>query len=107
MISQKLGVEEIASFALGEGKNLGCSDVSVIASKSDDSQIRFSNSTITLVNRVRNVTLSVYIAKERKKIVGATYNPSEEGIKRFMRNLLASCNALPPSEDYTSLPQGP
>ena len=107
MMAQASGIEEIASFALGEGRNLGCSDVSVIAHKSNDSQIRFSNNTITLVNNVRNVTLSVYIAKDRKKIVGATYNPSEEGIKRFMRNILASCVALPPSEDYTSLPQGP
>lgn len=100
-------VEEISSLALSEGKNLGCSDISVIASKSNDSQVRFSNNTITLVNNVRNVTLEVYIAKDKKKIVGASYNPSEDGIKRFMRNLLSSCAALPPSEDYAPLPQGP
>lgn len=100
-------IEEIASLALSEGKNLGCSDISVTASKSNDSQVRFSNNTITLVNNVRNVTLEVCIAKDKKKIVGASYNPSEDGIKRFMRNLLASCAALPPSEDYSPLPQGP
>jgi PmbA protein len=100
-------VEEIASLALNEGKNLGCSDVSVTASRSNDSQVRFSNNTITLVNNVRNVTLEVYVSKDKKKILGATYNPSEEGIKRFVRNLVASSNALPESEDYVPLPQGP
>ncbi len=105
--SRASSIEEIAAFALSEGKNLGCSDVSVTAWKSNDSQVRFSNNTITLVNNVRNIALEVYISKDKKKIVGATYNPTEEGIKRFVQNLLSSCNALPPSEDYAPLPEGP
>jgi PmbA protein len=100
-------MEDVANLALKEGKGSGCSDVSVIAGDTNSSQVRFSNNTITLVNNVRNVTLDVYLAKDMKRIVGSTYNPTEEGVKKFVHNLLASCEALPPSEDYTPLPQGP
>ena len=100
-------LEELTELALSEGKNLGCSDVSVIGESSNDSQVRFSNNTITLVNNVQELTLAVYLAKDKKRIVGATYNPSEPGIKKFMTNLRASCLLLPESKDYTPLPSGP
>ena len=88
-------------------KQLGCSDVSVIASRSDDSQVRFSNNAITLVSNVRNITLDLYLAKSRKRIVGQTYNPTVAGITRFIENLVSSCETLPASEDYFPLPEGP
>ena len=105
--SHSLGAEEIAELTLREGKRFGCSDVSAVATRSDDSQVRFSNNTITLINNVRNLTLEVYLAVNKKRIVGSTYNPTEEGVKRFLGNLFASCNSLPPSEDYVPLPEGP
>ncbi len=107
MMTSQIRIEEISSFAMNEGKRLGCSDVSVIASDSDNSQVRFSNNTITLVSNVRNIVLEVYLAKDRKRIVGATYNPSEGGVRKFLQNLLAACEALPPSEEYAPLPSGP
>ncbi len=106
-VPNSVKLEELCDLALSEAKNLGCSDVSVIGIKSDDSQVRFANNSISLVNNVRNFTLEIYISKDRKRVVGATYNPSEEGIKKFLGNLLASCRALPESESYTPLPSGP
>ncbi len=100
-------IEEIAERALSEGKKLGCSDVSIIAGDSTDSQVRFSNNSITLVNTVRNITVSIYLAKDKKRIVGETYNPSEEGLSKFIQNLLSSAQAMQPSDDYTPLPEGP
>jgi PmbA protein len=103
--SPQLG--ELVELALNEGKNLGCSDVSIIGENSNDSQVRFSNNTITLVNNVQDITLVVYLAKDKKRILGATYNPSEEGIRKFVNNLHISCLSLPESQDYTPLPAGP
>jgi PmbA protein len=103
----KTMLEELTDIALSEAKNLGCSDVSAIGSLSNDSQVRFSNNAITLVNNVRTFTLEVYLAKDSKRIVGATYNPSVEEIKKFVRNLLNSCLALPVNEEYVPLPNGP
>ena len=104
---EQSALEEIASLAMSEGKSQGCSDISAIASATNDSQVRFSNNTITLVNNVRNLSVSIYIAKDKKRIVGVTYNPNEEGLRRFVKNLVASCSSLPASENYVPLPQGP
>jgi PmbA protein len=102
-----LKIDEAAELALSEAKGLGCSDVSVVAFDASESQVRFSNNSVTLVNYVRNVALEVYLSKDKKRIIGGTYNPSEDGIKKFVNNLFASCQVLPPSESYAELPQGP
>ncbi|MDA4111997.1 MAG: TldD/PmbA family protein [Thaumarchaeota archaeon] len=106
-MSQQIKQEEVAQFALDEAKRLGCNDVSVLCAKSNDSQVRFANNDITLVNNVRNITLEVYLSKGKKRIVGSSFNPTEDGIKRFLGNLVRSCEALPVSEDYVPLPVGP
>ncbi|MDA4130298.1 MAG: TldD/PmbA family protein [Thaumarchaeota archaeon] len=107
MITRQESQEEIAEFALSEALRHGSSDASILCAKANDSQVRFANNEITLVNNVRDITLDIYLAKEKKRIVGSTFNPTEEGIKRFITNLVRSCEALPVSEDYVPLPQGP
>ncbi len=104
---KQLNPEEAAELALTEAKNLGCSDVSVVAFDSSESQVRFSNNNVTLVNNVRNIALEVYLSKDKKRILGGTFNPNPEGIKKFVNNLFASCQILPPSESYAPLPEGP
>src|SRR5208283_1825114 len=107
MMSNQISLEEVADLALAQAKKLACSDVSVLAMRSNDSQVRFSNNAITLVNSVRNITLDLYLAKNKKRIVGQTYNPTLAGITRFIENLVSSCETLPVSEDYFPLPAGP
>jgi PmbA protein len=99
--------EDVALATLLEAKKLGCDDVSVICNKSDNSQVRFANGSITLVNNVQNITVDLYIAKNERRIVGQSYNPTSTGIKRFVENLVRSCDSLPKSEDYVPLPKGP
>jgi PmbA protein len=100
-------LEELTELALSEGVKLGCSDASIVGEASIDSQVRFSNNKITLVNNVQNVTLEIYVAKNKRRIVGATYNPNETGIKKFLSNLLASALSLPENQEFTPLPSGP
>jgi PmbA protein len=107
MIVKETSVNEIADSAFSEAKKHECSDISVIASKSMQGQVRFANNTVTLTNNVTNITLDVYVAKEKKRMVGTNYNPTDAGIKKFVANLVTSCESLPPSDDYVSLPQGP
>jgi len=107
MMEQPLRLEEVAQTALGEAKKLGCEDVSVVSVLSHENQVRFANNEITLVNSVRDVTIDVYIAKSKKRIVGSSYNPTEKGIHQFIENLVRSCAALPESKDYVPLPNGP
>jgi PmbA protein len=98
---------EVAELALSEARRLECDDVSVICSRSNDSQVRFANNSITLVNNVRNLTLELYVSKRRRRIVGATYNPTRKGIQKLTQNLVRSCESLQPSDDYVPLPKGP
>ncbi len=99
--------EEAAQFVLGQAKKLGCDDVSVISALSNENQVRFANNSITLVNSVRDLTLDVYLAVSKKRILGSTYNPTEKGMARFLENLVQSCRSLPESKDYVPLPEGP
>jgi PmbA protein len=107
MMLQETKIEEVSEIAFAAARRLSCEDVSIISSKSNDSQVRFANNTITLVNNVRNLTMAVYVSKQRKRIIGATYNPTQQGIERFVEKLVKSCESLPQSEDYVPLPKGP
>ncbi len=106
-MASEISTDEIAKTAESCARKAGCNDVSVICADSDDSQVRFANNIITLVNNVRNLTLEIYISKGGKRMIGATYNPTTEGIEKFISNLVKSCDALPPSNDYVPLPAGP
>jgi PmbA protein len=99
--------EEAAHYALNQARKLGCDDVSVISSLSNENQVRFANNSITLVNNVRELTLDVYISVSKKRMLGSTYNPTEKGMERFVENLVRSCESLPESADYVPLPTGP
>lgn len=98
---------DLTDKALSIARNLGCDDVSIICADSNDSQVRFANNAITLVNSVHNLTLEIYVSKGTKRMIGATYNPTTNGIEKFVGNLVKSCIALPVSKDYTPLPKGP
>jgi len=106
-MSEQISQQEVARLALDEALKLGCEDVSVLCAVSNENQVRFANNSITLVNSVRNITLEVYLALAKKRIVGSSYNPTTHGIQRFVGNLVRSCRALPESEDYVPLPRGP
>ena len=98
---------DLVQLTLKEAKRLGAEDVGAIASNSNEDMIRFSNSSVTIVKSLRNTVLYVYIALEKKRILGETSNPTPEGITRFVESLVKSCRATPESEDYTPLPKGP
>ncbi len=101
------GLQATVDLALKEGIRAGCSDVSIIGSRSLTSQVRFSNNSITLVNSVRNITIDFYLAKNRRRILGSSSNPTERGVRSFVQRLVSACESLPESKDYAPLPSGP
>lgn len=106
MITKQIALDEVAETVLSEAKQHGCDDASVICTQSNDSQVRFANNSITLVDNVRNLTLELYVSKQKRRILGASYNTTRKGIEKFVENLVKSCEALPQSEEYVPLPQG-
>lgn len=102
-----MDTDEVAKMALSYARKLACTDVSIICTNSNESQVRFANNVITLVNNVRNLTVEIYISTGRKRMMGATYNPTADGVEKFVSSLVKSCVALPESRDYAPLPTGP
>lgn len=98
-------INELAYLALEEALKLGATDVSVICTKTNENLIRFSNNSITVNKNINNLELFLYLAKDKKRIIGATSNPNIKGIKEFTSNLIKACEALSPSVDYTPLPK--
>ncbi|MCP8320126.1 MAG: TldD/PmbA family protein, partial [archaeon] len=73
--------------------------------KSNENLIRFSNNSITVNKNIKNLELFLYLAKDKKRIMGSTSNPSIKEIKEFTLNLIKACEELSPSPDYTPLPK--
>jgi len=96
---------ELADLALKEALKLGATDVSSICAKTNENLIRFSNNSITVNKNVKNLELFLYLAKDKKRIMGSTSNPSIKEIKEFTLNLIKACEELSPSPDYTPLPR--
>ncbi|MEM3383618.1 MAG: TldD/PmbA family protein [Nitrososphaerales archaeon] len=98
-------INELADLTLKEALKLGATDVSVICTKTNENLIRFSNNSITVNKNINNLELFLYLAKDKKRIIGTTSNPNIKGIKEFTSNLVKACEALSPSAEYTPLPK--
>ncbi|MCP8309339.1 MAG: TldD/PmbA family protein [archaeon] len=96
---------ELVDLALKEALKLGATDISSICSKTNENMIRFSNNSITVNKNIKNLELFLYLAKDNKRIMGSTSNPSIKEIKEFTLNLIKACEELSPSPDYTPLPR--
>lgn len=96
---------ELADIALKEALKLGATDVSSLCAKTNENLIRFSNNSITVTKNIKNLELFLYLAKDKKRIMGSTSNLSIKEIKEFALNLVKACETLSPSPDYTPLPK--
>jgi PmbA protein len=88
---------------MSAAKALRVDDAVALSSRSADSMIRFANNSVTLVNRVEEAELTVYLAKARRRAIASTSNLSASAVKKFVKDLFASMKGLPES-DYVPLP---
>lgn len=100
-------LDRLSEIVLAEATRRGASDASVIASKVEEEMIRFSDNSITVSKKIHAVVIEVYLAKDKRRVVGVTSNPKEESIMSFVKKLVESCLTLPESPDYTPLPKAP
>ncbi len=77
MSQEKSSLESLANESLSQALKLGCNDVSTICVDSKDSQVRFANNNITLVNNIQDLAIWMYISKQKRRIVGVSYNPTQ------------------------------
>ena len=100
---KKLDLNELNELAISAAKAHRVDDAVAISANSADSMIRFANDSVTVVNRVEEAELSVYLAKDRRKAIASTSNLSPAAVKRFVNDLFSSMKGLPESE-YVPLP---
>jgi len=101
-----LDLGELNDVAIGAAKRLGVDDAVALSSRSGESMIRFANNSVTVVNRVEESELAVYLAKNRRRALASTSNLGPAAVRKFVGDLFASMKGLPES-DYVPLPVRP
>ena len=101
-----MDLEELNDVAIGAAKKLGVDDAVALSSRSGESMIRFANNSVTVVNRVEESELAVYLAKNRRRALASTSNLGPAAVRKFVGDLFASMKGLPES-DYVPLPVRP
>ncbi len=99
-----MDLDELNLNAVGAAKKLGVDDAVALSANSADSMIRFANNSVTVVNRVEEAELTVYLAKDRRRAIASTSNLDPSAVKKFVVDLFASMKGLPESE-YVPLPE--
>ena len=100
-------IEDLCEKVLRDLTKMGASDASVLVVRSRERVVRFSDNKVTVAKTLSTTSLDVYLCKDAKMVTSSTSDLTSEGIERFVKNLVHSCDALQPSPDYTPLPKGP
>jgi PmbA protein len=103
---KEMDLHELNERAVASAKVLGVDDAVALSARSTESMIRFANNSVTVVNRVEEAELTVYLAKDRRRAIASTSNLEPVAIKKFVEDLFASMKGLPKSE-YVPLPERP
>ena len=98
-----MDLQALNEIAIAAAKRLGADDAIALSANSSDSMIRFANNSASVVNRVEDAELTIYLAKGGRRGIASTSNLDHTAIKRFVGDLHGSLKGLPRSE-YAHLP---
>jgi PmbA protein len=99
-----MDLQELNERAVSAAKKVGVDDAVALSARSADSMIRFANNSVSVVNRVEEAELTVYLAKDGRRAIASTSNLEPAAVKRFVTDLFGSLKGLPKSE-YVPLPE--
>tara|TARA_B100000315_G_scaffold260760_1_gene324928 strand:+ start:5408 stop:6751 length:1344 start_codon:yes stop_codon:yes gene_type:complete len=100
-------IHRVCDTALNIAMASGANDVSIVGERKRENMIRFSNNTVTVVKTIETISIQAYVGVGRRRMIGVSSNVSQEGIRRFVTNLIKACRTLEPSSDYVALPSEP
>src|SRR5713226_10410038 len=98
-----MDLEGLNENAVTAAKRLGADDAVALSAKSTEGMIRFANNSVSVVTKVEEAELTVYIAKDKRRAIASTSNLDPSAVKKFVGDLFASMKGLPKSE-YVPLP---
>ncbi len=90
--------------AIAAATKLKVDDAIALSIDNREQMLRFANNSATVVKQIQETELTVYLAKDGRRAIAATSNPSEANVRRFVGDLFASMKGLTKS-DYVPLPE--
>ena len=99
-----MDLRDLNERAVSAALKLGVDDAVAISANTADSMIRFANNSVTVVNRVEEAELSVYLAKGGRRAIASTSNLEPAAVKKFVTDLHGTLKGLAKSE-YVPLPK--
>lgn len=100
----EMDLEGLNENAVTAAKKLGADDAVALSAKSTEGMIRFANNSVSVVNKVVEAELTVYLAKDKRRGIASTSNLDPSAVKKFVGYLFLSLKGLPKSE-YVPLPE--
>ncbi len=98
-----MDLEGLNENAVTAATKLGADDAVALSAKSTEGMIRFANNSVSVVTKVEEAELTVYIAKDKRRAIASTSNLDTSAVKKFVGDMFASLKGLPKSE-YVPLP---
>ena len=86
---------------------LGVDEAIFVSATGNDQMIRFANDSLTVAKKTEESVVSVYLAKNGKRIVGGSTNTDEEGLSAFVERLYKTMVNLSKEPIYAKLPGRP
>ncbi len=88
-----------------KARSLSPDDISVITAYVEDSILRFSNNSVTVVDTSKEATVFLYLTKAGRRAMGATYAVDPSNLDNFVDRLFTSMKFTEKSEEYVPLPK--
>jgi len=99
--------DEIASLILAEGEKLGASDASAIIIEERKRMLRFSNSSITVLQAWNTITPLIYLSIGPRRTGCSIEEPTPEAIKSTLEILAKTMRHMKLGDVESRLPKGP
>ncbi len=104
---EKTDVQSILDLTSKKLVDLGFEDYIINTERSNRSQLRFSDSQITIAKNWASMNVDIYAAKDSKTVATFFEDISKETITSTLESLLKLANALPPNQNYYGISDGP
>src|SRR5208283_4070685 len=94
---------ELNEHAMKTAKRLGVDDAVFLSTVATEEMVRFANDSLTVAKRIEESVLSVYLAKDGKRIVGGSTNVERDGVDDFVVRLHKTMTNLTRDPSYVPL----
>lgn len=96
--------EQLAEHGIGVAKRLGADDAIIQVMVGTEHMVRFANDSLSVAKRTEEGVVSVYLAKDQRRIVGGSTNMSEERLTSFIDRLYKTMVNLGQEPVFAPLP---